>query len=100
MTRRDFIDDESVGWFLHDEMDFENSPVKGVRSDVAGLKSDVAELKSDVASLQLLRPQLAAVREDVRALREDMGVVRRRVELLKVAVIDNAREIKQRRKVR
>ncbi len=78
---------------LHAKFDVFGEALSGVRSNVAALQADVAELKSDVAGLQELRPALAAVRDDV-------GVLRRDVELLKVAVLDNVREIKQLRKAR
>ena len=91
---------------LHAKFDVFGEALQGVRNDVADLKGDVAELKGAVAelkgavaSLQLLRPELAALREDVRVLRDDMGVLRHDVELLKIATIDNAREIQQLRKV-
>jgi archaellum component FlaC len=92
---------------LHAKFDVFGEALQGVRSEVAEVRSEVAELRSDVAALQSLRPEVAALRDEVREIREevaevrnDVGVLRRDVELLKVAVVDNVREIKQLRRAR
>jgi uncharacterized coiled-coil DUF342 family protein len=85
---------------LHAKFDVFGEALQGVRSEVAALRSDVVALQS-------LHPEVAALRDDVREIREEMvevrndvGVLRRDVELLKVAVVDNVREIKQLRRAR
>jgi archaellum component FlaC len=68
---------------LHAKFDVFGEALQGVRSEVGALRDDVRE-----------------IREEMAEVRNDVGVLRRDVELLKVAVVDNVREIKQLRRAR
>jgi chromosome segregation ATPase len=63
-----------------------------VEHDIAEIRQDIAEIRQDVVDI---RQDITEIRQDVVDIRQDITEIRQDVGLVKIAVLDHSRELKE-----